>query len=340
MEAYKSMKQQLDITEKQLLDAEKLRKQMEKKAAETVAEAQTAQDPLQRLHDLKGAFSHELTGLAERFEAEIDTYKKIETAVKAKQEELQNIYEVETAASDLAALIDAQHARKEEFKAEMEKRRNEFEEEMQDAQANWDREKAEQEQEAKEQALFLKKQRQREKEDYEYTFTREKEQRKNQLEDQLKALEKEIIKKGEAFEQQLQQRKDELDGREKVISEREHAFSELQKQVETFPQTLERQVQGAKEDTAKRLVSDFEKERALMQSKFEGEKNVLKSRIESLETMAKLQTSQIEELSKKQELAYEKVQDIANRAVASAKREIVSMPYKHGSTGNDEKQAG
>jgi chromosome segregation ATPase len=165
IEAYKATKQRLEATEKQLLDAEKVRKQMEKKAAEAVAEAQTSQDPLQRLHDLKGAFSRELTGLAERFESEIETYKKIQTAVKAKQEELQNIYEVETAASDLAALIDAHQARKEEFKTEMEKRKVEFEEEIREARVNWDREKTEQDQEIEEQAAFLKKQRQREKED-------------------------------------------------------------------------------------------------------------------------------------------------------------------------------
>ncbi len=129
IEAYKAMKQQLEATEKQLLDAEKVRKQMEKKASEAVAEAQTSQDPLQRLHDLKGAFSRELTGLAEGFEAEIETYKKIQSAVKAKQEELQNIYEVETAASDLAALIASQQVCREEFKTEMEKRRTEFEKE-------------------------------------------------------------------------------------------------------------------------------------------------------------------------------------------------------------------
>ena len=340
IEAYKAMKQQLEATEKQLLDAEKVRRQMEKKASEAVAEAQTSQDPLQRLHDLKGAFSRELTGLAEGFEAEIETYKKIQSAVKAKQEELQNIYEVETAASDLAALIASQQVRREEFKTEMEKRRTEFEEEMREASTNWDREKSEQDQEIEEQAAFLKKQKQREKEDYEYSFARKKDQRKNELEDQLKAIEKEIITKREAFEQELQQRSDELDNREKVLSEREQVFSELQKQVETFPQTLEKQVRAAKESVSERLASDFEKDRALMESKFVGEKNVLKGRIESLEKMTKIQTTQIVELSRKHEQAYEKVQDIANRAVAAAKREIISAPYRPGPTGNDEKQAG
>jgi chromosome segregation ATPase len=340
IDAYNAAKQRLEATEKRLLDAEKVRRKMEEKAADVVAESQASQDPLQRLHDLRGAFSRELTGLAERFEAEIETYKKIQTAVKTKQEELQNIYEVETAASDLAALIASQHVRKEEFKTEMEKTGTEFEEEIREARANWDREKAEQDQEIEEQASFLKKQRQREKEDYEYTFAREKDQRKNELEDQLKALEKELITKREAFEQELQQRRDDLDNREKIISEREQVFSQLQNQVETFPKTLEKQVQAAKEKTAERLVSDFEKNRELMESKFEGEKNVLKGKVESLEAMVKVQTTQIEELSRKHEQAYEKVQDIANRAVAAAKREIISVPYRPGFTGNDEKQVG
>jgi hypothetical protein len=77
--------------------------------------------------------------------------------------------------------------------------------------------------------------------------------------------------------------------------------------VETFPQTLEKQVRAAKESVSERLTSDFEKDRALMESKFEGEKNVLKGGIESLEKMTKVQTSQIEELSRKHEQAYEKV---------------------------------
>ncbi len=70
VEAYQTVKQQLNAKEKQLLDAEKVRRQLEKEVAETTAESQTSQDPLQRLHDLKGAISRELISLAERFEVE------------------------------------------------------------------------------------------------------------------------------------------------------------------------------------------------------------------------------------------------------------------------------
>ena len=98
--------------DKNLLDAEKARKQMEKKVAAATADTQTAQDPVKRLHDLRGAISRELNELAERFETEIETYKKIQSAIDAKQSELETLYGVETAASDLAALIDAQRAKK------------------------------------------------------------------------------------------------------------------------------------------------------------------------------------------------------------------------------------
>ena len=61
--------------------------------------------------------------------------------------------------------------------------------------------------------------------------------------------------------------------------------------------------------------------------KFEGEKNVLLSKIESLEKLVLAREVQIGELSKRNKQAYEKVRDIANRAVAAAKREYISVEW-------------
>ncbi|MBW2154765.1 MAG: hypothetical protein JRH18_24275 [Deltaproteobacteria bacterium] len=325
LEAYQTVKNRLREREKELLNAQKARKQMEKQVAAATAEAEAAQDPLQRLHDLRGAFSRELVELAERFEKEIDTYRKIQAAVKTKQEELKTIYEVETAASDLAALIEAQQVKKDQFDQEMKSRRAAFEEEMREARAKWDREKEQREQGAKEQAELIRKQRQREKEEYEYAFAREKEQRKNALEDELRAIEKEIEQKRKDFEQEFQQKKAELDSREEIISKQEQEMEALKKEVEKFPLELEKKVKEAVDASTERLSSDFQKTKALMEAKFEGEKNVLLSKIESLEKLVKAQAAQITELSRKHEQAYEKVQDIANRAVAAAKREVIPV---------------
>jgi chromosome segregation ATPase len=326
LDAYQAIKKRLQEHEKQALDAEKSRKQMEKKIAEATADAQASQDPLQRLYILKGDISRDLTALAEKFEEEIDAYRKIKAALKEKQEELHTLYEIETAASDLAALIEAQQAKKDAFEREMEGRQNVFKEEMQEARAKWDKEKDAREQAVKEQAEAIKKQRQREKEEYEYTFAREKEQRKNALEDELHVVENEINQNRKDFEQDLNQRSTALEAREKSFAEKETEMAHLQKEVETFPQKLNTNVQEAVAATTERLTSDFEKTKALLEAKYDGEKNVLTSKIESLEKLVSSQETQMAQLTKRHEQAYEKVQDIANRAVATAKREFISVP--------------
>lgn len=326
LEAYEEAKQRLQNLDKSLLDTEKARKQLEKQLAAATADSQAAQDPLQRLHDLRGAISRELTDLAERFEAEIETYRKIQTAVEAKQEELKTIYEVETAVSDLAALIDAHRVEKQQFESEMEGRKAAFEEDMEEAHARWNREEVEHDLQVQEQADAIKKKRGREKEEYEYAFLRDKEQRKNELEDRLGALEKEIAQKRESFEQKYQQRGVDLDARESALKKSESEMAVLQKEAETFPIRLEKAIQKAADDTTQGLTREFEKDKALLEARFEGEKNVLIGKIESLEKMVTAQSAQVSELSKNHEKAYEKVQDIANRAVAAAKREVYSIP--------------
>jgi chromosome segregation ATPase len=339
LDAYEEAKKRFDSLSKDLLDAEKARKQMEKQLATATAEAQVAQDPVARLHDLRGAISRELGNLAERFENEIETYRKIQAAIESKQAELKTIYEVETAASDLAALIDAKRIKKTQFEQEMSDRKTAFDAEMEERRAHWQQEKADHERKAIEAAEALKVQRQREKEEYEYTFAREREQRKNALEDELQALEKEIALKRNAFESDVQNRTAALDAREEAIANREKELSELQKEVESFPKRSETAVQAAVAETTKRLTHDFENEKALIQARFEGEKNVLIGKIEALEKTVASQTALVADLSKKSESAYEKVQDIANKAVTAARRESYTPSVSHPSVAvRDDKQ--
>ena len=329
LDAYEQAKKRFDSLNKDLLDAEKARKQMEKKVATATADAQSAQDPVKRLHDLRGAISRELSDLAERFENEIDTYRKIQSAIEAKQAELDTIYEVETAASDLAALIEAQRIKKETFEQDMADQKAAFESEMDELRATWQWEKKEHDRQVKSQKETLDLERQREKEAYDYAFAREKEQRQNALEDELEALEKEMAQKRSSLESDTTQRTKALDERENAIATREQEMDRLQKEVERFPERSEAAVKAAVNDTTKQLTREFEGEKALMQARFEGEKNVLIGKIEALEKMAASQATLIADLSQKSELAYEKVQDIANRAVTASRRESYTPPSQH-----------
>ena len=326
LEAYEEAKERFESMSKDLLDAEKARKRLEKKVAAATADEQAAQDPLKRLHDLRGTLSRELTELAERFETEIETYRKIQSAIETKNEELNTIYGVETAASDLAALIDAQRVKKEQFEREMQDQQGAFEAEIAEIRTQWQREKADRDRRVKEQAEAIDKQRQREKEEYEYTFARDKAQRKNTLDDELQTLEKGLALKRSEFENEFQNRTAALDTREEAITNREKNMETLQKEVESFPKRNEAAVQKAVADATERLTGNFKADKALMEARFEGERNVLMGKIEALEKMVASQAAQISDLAKKNELAYEKVQDIANRAVTSARRDTYSAP--------------
>ena len=88
-----------------------------------------------------------------------------------------------------------------------------------------------------------------------------------------------------------------------------------------------------------RITRDFESDKTLIQARFDGEKNVLVGKIEALEKMAASQAALIADLSKKSELAYEKAQDIADRAVTAARRESYIPPVQHaGVAVKDDKQ--
>ena len=115
-------------------------------------------------------------------------------------------------------------------------------------------------------------------------------------------------------------------------SHRKEELSSLRQQVETFPVQLEAAVEKAVSEATEALTRDFGKDKALMESKFQGEKNVLSSKIEALEELVANQSAQITGIAQGREDAYEKVQDIANKAIAAAKREIISVPVPGRST--------
>lgn len=327
LDAYESAKKALKAKEKDLLDAEKARKSLEKKAALATADAQAAQDPVRRIYELRSALGRELTDLAERLEEEISTYRKIQFAVTEKNEELKTLYGVETAASDLAALIEAQQTRNVHFEEEMARRKAELEESLQQQQAQLKKEQEQQKQIAAEQAQQLKKQREREKEEFEYNFAREQEQRKNALNDELESTKREIQQKRELFEKEIQERQATLEAGESELARRQAEYERLEKEVQSFPVQVKSQVQAAIDETTKVLSMDYEKKEALLKATLQGEKNVLVSKIEALEKLVERQNTQIEQLSQKQELAYQKVQDIANRAVDAHRREVINFPY-------------
>jgi uncharacterized coiled-coil protein SlyX len=107
----------------------------------------------------------------------------------------------------------------------------------------------------------------------------------------------------------------ELAEREKAIVEREEELAELRNKAKAFPKEMESAVSRAVRETTERIRAEAKGKEELLQKEFDGERNVLTTRIEALEKTVKGQGEQIAKLSGQLEQAYQKVQDIAVKAV-------------------------
>jgi hypothetical protein len=126
---------------------------------------------------LKAEVGKMLTTMSDRLEQEVGRYDAVKRAIAEKQQELAEIYEIQKAASSLAALIEAQNQKKEEFEADMAARKEILSREIEEMRIDWQKEKAQraaEQREQKEQDAVESRKRSREKEDYDYALQRER----------------------------------------------------------------------------------------------------------------------------------------------------------------------
>jgi chromosome segregation ATPase len=280
------------------------------------ADAIAAEPIIKRLSDLKTAVGKELSDVSAKLEEETSRYNQMKSAIELKERELKEIFEIERNAYSLAALMEAQKQRKEEFEAEMEERQDLLETDIQQTRQQWQKEKQQYLEDLKEQKKEDEKLRKREKEEYEYNFKREQELAKAKLADEIAALEKELQKKKADFELTVTTKETALQKRESEVAEREKDIDDLQAKVASFPQELEDRINRAVADAVNSVKQAAQKNEELLKKGYEGEQNVLQTRIEGLEKTVASQKQQLEGLTRQLEKAYEKVQDIAVKAVS------------------------
>lgn len=315
LEAFKELKQKL--TEKAETELKPEKKKEERRAAEVIraADVLTPEGTVAKINTLKIEIGKMLSQLADKLEEEASNYLKIKESIELKQKELKEIYDIESSAYALAALLEAQKQKKQEFEEELAIKKNTLEEEIKQKRLEWEKDQKEHEQALKERDAEEKKSRERQKEEYDYNFKREQQLSQNTFKDRKEEMEKELTSAKDAFEKKAAETEKSLDEREEKVKEREKYMDDLQKQVDEFPVQLETAVNKAVKEVSDRLTLEAKKNEELLQKEYEGEKNVLKTKIEGLEHTVAEQNKQITDLSAKLENSYGKVQNIAVKAI-------------------------
>ena len=308
IEAYNKLLKNLQ--EKRAAELKPEKKLEEKKTREVVeiAKALSTEGVVRGISNLKMELNTALAQISDRLEKEVNKFQTIQKAIESKEREFQEVYEIERTAATLAALIETQNQKKAEFESEMASRKEELERETKTVRAQWEKERKDHKAQIIERDTEEKKRRAREKEEFAYTFRREQQLAKDKFEDEKAKLEKDLQLRREQMEKQLTER-------EKVIAEREGELEELRKKVSSFPGEMEATINSAVKEASERIKAEAKNREELLKREFDGERNVLNTRIASLEKTTEQQGEQILKLSQQLEMAYQKVQDIALKAV-------------------------
>ena len=309
--AYNSLLKDLEEKQGGELKPEKKIEEKKTKEAVQVAESSTAEGVGKAIAALKLEIGKTLTGISDQLEGEVSRFVAIRNAIGAKEKELAELYEIEKSAMSLAALIEAQNQKRQEFTAEMEEKKDSLRQEIDSTRAAWKKEQEEHDGAVKERDAAEKKRQTREKEEFDYAFKRDQQTVTERFAYEKAKLEKELKEKKEQLEQELQTR-------EAAVAAKETELSDLRKQAAQFPKELETSVARAIKETSERLTLEAKSREELLKKGAEGERNVFTARIEALEKTTKDQSERVTALTKQLEAAYQKVQDIAVKTVEGA----------------------
>lgn len=325
--------------EKENLNPEKIKQEAKQKSIVEDSDKIVDAALTTHIHQLKVSINKELTTLSDKLETEAGKYENLKSAIEIKEAELNEIYGVEKATVELVIILEAQKSAKNDFENEMHEKRERLENELiekkvkleneiRETKEQWEKEKTALQFIEKETKINIEKERKRENEEYVYQLKRRRQLEENKLTDELSKLEKELALKNDEFNKKYQEKSIELNEREKDVTEREVKINELQDKVNSFPAELDTSIKSAVQEIKERLTTDFMQKEELLKKGFEGEINVLTAKISAFETLVKEQTKQIEKLNLQQEKAYEKVQDIANKAVSGAAERLQNITVR------------
>lgn len=261
--------------------------------------------------NLKSSLIHSLDELQAHLSNEFKKLEEIRAAIAVEKQSLEDLYSLSANTDSLAAMLLAQKEKKESFETSMKEKEEAFNREMNEKKVLWEEAKTKQKTEEKEYWDELTKRRKREDDEYHYNLKIARQKEKDEYETQKAQLEKELIDKKYAFEQEISQR-------EQAVKMAETELNGLRKETAGFPGELEKALKAKEQEVTNALQNKYEFEMKLSNKQNESEIRLRDQMIESLQQKKQEMQAQLKEYSDKANRAEEGVKDIALKAIESA----------------------
>ncbi|OJV37787.1 MAG: hypothetical protein BGO33_07485 [Bacteroidia bacterium 43-41] len=261
--------------------------------------------------NLKSSLIHSLDELQAHLSNEFKKLEEIRAAIAVEKQYLEDLYSLSANADSLAAMLLVQKEKKESFETGMKEKEEAFNREMNEKKGLWEEAKARQKSEEKEYLDELTNRRKREEDEYQYNLKIVRQKEKDEYEAKKAQLEKELVDRKYAFEQEISQR-------EQAVKMAEIEINGLRKETAEFPGQLEKALKAKEQEVTNALQNKYEFEIKLSNKQSEAEIRLRDQMIESLQQKKQEMQAQLKEYSDKANRAEEGVKDIALKAIESA----------------------
>lgn len=242
-------------------------------------------------------------------------YRDVMETIENKQKELQELYDIETEASSLAAIINAAKEKEyqldEEYKAKREKLTTEhrelveeFRKELDELIAKKDTATNDVRAARAEEIAKVKQERQREEEEYGYNLTRQRKIENDRWEDEKSEREKILTAKEEAANNMFAEAEARLD-----------ELEELREKVAEIPELIANAEKEAKELGQKEAAKECGYKKTMYEKEKEYEIAKLEDKASMLEEKLALEESKVVALQEKLDEAYSKMNTLASDTV-------------------------
>lgn len=303
------------LNEREVESPQETKKKQEEK---TIVAKSSSQSPDAILSDLSGIklkSIKQLDMLSEELMNEFQKLSDIRVAINAEQKHLEELYQIKETAHTLAALLQTHAEQKEQMTRYMNEQRHSFEASMAADLARQKQENVQLDRDFKERQEKREKERKREEEEYTYALDLKR----------RKEIDAYNTKKAD-MEKELHQMKEDLDKRESAIGGQEKILSDLQLQVDGFPDQLKAAVTEAEDRVRFSILQQNTFESQIKEKEHEGLIKLHAQRVMSLESKIKEQDALLKELNQKMDQATQQVQLIACRALDVSAGRFVMMP--------------
>lgn len=264
------------------------------------------------LADLQLTFDRTVDELTTQLTNESVKLEQVQKAIQVETTHLQQTNHLDVAANALDILIQEHDAKKKMLEEQRSEWRETFTQQITAQRDAWQKEQEEHERLIQEYNDLLENQRSVGEGDQSYQTARA---RKIEL-DRYEAKKREIERTHAEKERQLTK---EWAAREQVLDAHEQELQEYKAKIDAFPAELEKEIKAARDEAIKKANQSAKIKADLLAKEVEASKKVYDLRTQTLERTIEMQDQDIQTLSAELKEALQKVQELANKAMTTAR---------------------